>query len=206
MTDRGRSVTVEQMRRGRGWKRIQRLAERVPTDDSSKRYQLYVIEVESDDPDCEYAFYVGSTSQPLEKRLGQHRGGKMMAGRIFKNGKAWPKCIRYDLMKGLPEFHDETAALEAEGTLARMITQHVGNACSDRKDDRAERHELRMQEGLVPGPVAQKKAATPRKAAQTPRIPIKKAPAAKTPAAKAAPVKKVAPASKVSVPRQAAGQ
>jgi len=126
-----------------GWRRIMNLAASEPQE-GTRRYALYVIEVESLDERVPYEFYVGVTKTSGRHRMKQHSAGGDRAWRMFRNGKARPVRLREDLMQGLPRFRTKDTALAAEGTLARVISANVGPAYSDQMNDRIKRHESRI--------------------------------------------------------------
>jgi hypothetical protein len=126
-----------------GWQRIMDLAakeEQVGT----RRYALYVIEVESLDERIPYEFYVGMTRTSGRHRMTQHIQRGDRAWKMFRNGKARPVRLREDLTEGLPRFRTEAKALRAEGLLARVISANVGPAYSDQLHDRRKRHDARQ--------------------------------------------------------------
>jgi len=130
--------------RAGGWQRIMNLAakeEQVGT----RRYALYVIEVESLDDRVPYEFYVGMTRTSGRHRMTQHSERGDRAWKMFRNGHARPVRLREDLTEGLPRFRTEAKALQAEGLLARVISANVGPAYSDQLHDRRKRHEARQE-------------------------------------------------------------
>jgi hypothetical protein len=125
-----------------GWKRIMELAAR-EKQTGTRRYALYVIEVESLDERVPYKFYIGMTNTSGRHRMMQHSERGDRAWRMFRNGKARPVRLREDLTEGLPRFRTKARALQAEGLLARVISANVGPAYSDQLHDRRKRHEAR---------------------------------------------------------------
>lgn len=112
--------------------RIHRIAE-----ESARRHPsaastqcLYVIEVERLDPSIAYDFYVGQTAHTPEHRLQQHSGGTPTAGQDFRRGRTRAVRLRYDLMAGLPRFHDRDSAEQAEKLLTEIVTRYIGPAYS----------------------------------------------------------------------------
>ena len=126
-----------------GWRRIMNLAAS-ERQEGTRRYALYVIEVESLDERVPYEFYVGVTKTSGQHRMEQHSEGGDRAWRKFRNGQARPVRLRGDLTDGLPRFRTRAKALQAEGLLARVITTNVGPAYSDQRDVRRKRYEAKQ--------------------------------------------------------------
>lgn len=126
-----------------GWKRLHRLAEQEPQE-GTRRYALYVIEIESLDDRVPYEFYVGYTKTSGRNRMRQHSEGGKRAARMFRNGRARTVRLREDLTAGLPRYRTKDIALEAEGLLARVVSANVGPAYSDQRDVRRKRFEERQ--------------------------------------------------------------
>ncbi len=113
--------------------RLQKLAaEDAIGKKSDPKYSVYVIEVETLDPNLEYDFYVGSTGNPVRYRFAQHVPGHKFAARIFRNSRARAKCLRWDIMLELPMFHTKEAADKAEGLVAKALHKAGWEVNSDR--------------------------------------------------------------------------
>ena len=126
-----------------GWQRILKLADS-ERQEGVRRYDVYVIEVESLDEQTPYEFYVGITRTSGKHRMTQHIAAGDRAARMFRNGKARPVRLREDLTVGLPRFRTQEKALQAEGLLARVISANVGPAYSDQRDVRRKRYEAKQ--------------------------------------------------------------
>lgn len=85
-----------------------------------KQYHVYVIEVGNSDT---IKYYVGSTSQSVEKRFEQHqsRDKDKNAAKIFRKHQGTALILRFDLFEGLPSFTDRETAEIAEGVLAEVV-------------------------------------------------------------------------------------
>ncbi len=119
-----------------GWRKIQRLADSEDPSMGPARYHLYVIEVEALVPTMRYLFYVGYTGKSPEIRFADHQAAGAKAWKHFRKGNARAVRIRHDLMEGLPTFRTLRSAKKAEGSLARIISTHMGPAYSDQVKSR----------------------------------------------------------------------